>query len=213
MMEQTLRLLLDGQFICNVRFKESYENLQDEQMQEEVNVWLGKLDMRLARLGDDGAFFIAPNFITAKEITKVKEELRQFRDAYGPAVVMLDFIRQSLPDSTTLSPGDYIRLADLEHAVIGNASMEEHLKSINSFVKGYAARNTVRENVKKLVEHLKDAGYLIVASSSIESYQVTGKIEQLYAVMAYIAEHEVVLAKRVEDEVNEEDMFEGTRNE
>lgn len=213
MMEKTLRSLLDGQFICNVRFKESYESLQDEQMQEEVNVWLSKLDMRLARLGDNGAFFMAPNFISAKEITKVKDELRQFRDVYGPAVVMLDFIRQSMPDSTTLSPGEYIRLADLEHAVIGNASMEEHLKSVSSFIKGYAARNTVRENVKKLVEHLKDAGYLIVASSSIESYQVTGKIQQLYAVMAFVAENEEVLAKRVEDEVNEEDMFEGTRNE
>ena len=213
MMDQTLRLLLDGHFICNVRFKESYANLQDGQVQEDVNDWLRKLDMRLARLGEDGAFFMASNFISAKEITKVKDELRQFRDAYGPAVVMLDLIRQSMPDSTTLSPGDYIRLADLEHAVIGNASMEEHLKSISSFIKGYAARNTVRENVKRLVEHLKDAGYLIVASSSIESYQVTGKIEQLYAVMAFIAENEVVLAKRVEDEIGEDDMFEGTRNE
>ena len=213
MMEQTLRYLLDGQFICSVRFKESFESLQDEQLQEEVNAWLGKLDMRLARVGDDGPFFMAPNFISAREITKVKEELRQFRDAYGPAVIMLDFIRQSMPDSTSLSPHEYILLAELEQAVIGNASMEEHLKSIGSFIKGYVARNTVRENIKKLVEHLKDAGYLIVGSSSIESYQVTGKIEQLYAVMAYIAEHEVVLAKRVEDEVDEEDMFEGVRDE
>lgn len=213
MIEQTLRSLLDGQFICEVRFKEAYDGLQDELIQEEVNAWLGKLDMRLARLGQDGAFFMASNFITAKEITRVKDELRQFRDVYGPAVSMLDLIRQSMPDSTTLSPGEYIRLADLERAVIGNASMEEHLKSIGSFIKNYAARNTVRENLKRLVEHLREAGYLIVASSSIESYQVTGKIEQLYTVIAFIADNEIILAKRVEDEVAEEDMFEGTRNE
>lgn len=211
MMEKTLRRLLDGEYICTYRFKEEYNDLQSEACREEVNAWLDKLDMRLAQLGDDGAYFMASNFIGVDEIGRVREEMRRFRDVYGPAVTMLDFVRQSCSDTMSLAPGDYLQLADLELTVTGSASLEEHLKGISAYVKSYSPRNSVRENLRRLVEHLKDDGYIMLVNSSTDSYQMTGKVDQLHAVISFISENEKILTELIPDDT--QDLLQGAAHE
>ena len=48
---QCTRLLLEGEYICDVRYPTEYEVLQDPAEQERVDSWLAGLNMRLARLG------------------------------------------------------------------------------------------------------------------------------------------------------------------
>lgn len=213
MIEKTLHRLLEGEYLCPVRYKSEYQELLDEVVREEVVAWLEKLDMRLARVGETGAFFMAPNVISPSEITQTKDELRRFRDVYGPAVSMLDLIRQAKSDSITLSPGEYIQLAEIETAVIESASLENHLKAMAGFVKNHNLRNSIRENLKRLLEHLRDDGYVILANSQTEIYQVTGKIEQLYAVIEFIAENESIITNRVEDEISEPDLLRSAEDE
>ena len=67
---RVLKLLLAGEYICPVRYRMEFELLGDTAEREEVDAWLLSLGMRLARLGDEGAFFLAHDHIGQKEITR-----------------------------------------------------------------------------------------------------------------------------------------------
>lgn len=196
---RVLKLLLAGEYICSVRFRDEFSILEEDDEQDAVNTWLESLNMRLARLGDDGAFFMAPAYIGPKEITQVKNELLKFRDEYGPAVLLLDFIRQTDAGRVFLSPGEYIALYQLEAAVSQSTMLETQLKSLLSVISNAAQRNTNHENLRRLLDQLVKDGYAILANKDSGTYQVTGKIEQLYAVLQFLDENKVIPDAEVDD--------------
>jgi hypothetical protein len=204
MSPRVLKLLLEGAYICSVRYRDEFTLLEDEDEQEKVNDWLEKLNMRLARLGEDGAFFMAPAYIGQKDITHVKGELMKFRDEYGPAVLFLDFIRQTDTSRVYLSPGEYIALYDLDATVSQSTMLETQLKSLQNVISGASVRHTNHENLRRLLEHLAKDGSVVLASKDSGTYQVTGKVEQLYAVLQFLDENKVIPDAEVDDrEVDE----------
>ena len=196
---KVLKLLLAGEYICPVRYRTEFELLADATEREEVDAWLLSLGMRLARLGDEGAFFLAYDYIGPKEITQVKNELLKFRDEYGPAVLLLDFIRQADAGRVQLSPGEYLVLYQLEAAVSQSSMLETQLKGLLSVITNAAMRNTNHENLRRLLDHLARDGYVVLANKDTGAYQVTGKIEQLYAVLQFLDENKVVPDTEVDD--------------
>jgi hypothetical protein len=199
MSPRVLKLLLEGAYICSIRYPDEFSLLQDEDEQEKVSDWLEKLNMRLARLGDDGAFFMAPSYIGQKDITQVKGELVKFRDEYGPAVLFLDFIRQTDTSRVYLSPGEYIALYDLDATVSQSTMLETQLKSLQNVISGASLRHTNYENLRRLLEHLAKDGYVVLANKDSGTYQVTGKVEQLYAVLQFLDENKVIPDAEVND--------------
>jgi hypothetical protein len=200
-----LKLLLKGEYICPVRYADEFAALQDAAEREGVDQWLHKLNMRLARIGDEGAFFLAHDYIGAKDITQVKNELLAFRDVYGPAVQLLDFIRQT-DSRTMLSPGEYLVLYELEAAVSHSSMFETQLKSHLGLITNASARNTNHENLRRLLEHLARDGYVALADKDKGTYQVTGKIEQLYAVLQFLDENKVIPDTEVDDREDQDDL-------
>lgn len=194
-----LRLLWAGEYICPVRYPLEYEILSDLNEREEVSEWLLHANLRLTRLGDEGAFFSAPDVIGAADITRIKGELAKFRDTYGPAVLLLDFIRQSDVGGKLLVPGEYIVLYELEKAVSQSSVLETQLKSLLSVISNAAQRNSNHENLRRLLEHLMRDGYVVLANKDTGAYQVTGKIDQLYAVLQFLDENKVVPDQEVDD--------------
>jgi hypothetical protein len=199
MSSRVLKLLLEGAYICSIRYRDEFTLLEDEDEQEKVNDWLEKLNMRLARLGEDGAFFMAPAYIGQKEITQVKSELMKFRDEYGPAVLFLDFIRQTDAGRVFLSPGEYIALYELDAAVSQSTMLETQLKSLQNVISGASLRHTNYENLRRLLEHLAKDGYVVLVNKDSGTYQVTGKVEQLYAVLQFLDENKVIPDAEVDD--------------
>jgi hypothetical protein len=199
MSSRVLKLLLEGAYICSIRYRDEFTLLEDEDEQEKVNDWLEKLNMRLARLGEDGAFFMAPAYIGQKDITQVKSELMKFRDEYGPAVLFLDFIRQTDAGRVFLSPGEYIALYELDAAVSQSTMLETQLKALQNVISGASLRHTNYENLRRLLEHLAKDGYLVLVNKDSGTYQVTGKIEQLYAVLQFLDENKVIPDAEVDD--------------
>lgn len=202
-----LKLLLAGEYICPVRYRTEFDVLEDVAEQEAVDEWLLRLGMRLARLGETGAFFLAHDVIGQKEITQVKNELLKFRDEYGPAVLLLDFIRQADAGRVQLSPGEFIVLYQLEAAVSQSSMLETQLKSLLSVISNAAMRNTNHENLRRLLEHLARDGYVVLANKDTGAYQVTGKVEQLYAVLQFLDESKVVPDTEVDDEEEQGDLI------
>lgn len=196
---RVLKLLLDGEYICPYRYDKDYLVLQDEDERAEVNEWLKALGMRLERLGEEGAFYMAYENIGAREITQVKSDFLKFRDEYGPAVLLLDFIRQTDAGQVQLSPGEYIVLYQLEAALDSSTMVEAQLKSLVGVISNAAQRNSNHENLRRLMEHLAKDGYVVLADKDTGAYRVTGKIEQLYAVLEFLDENKVIPDTEVND--------------
>ncbi|MGA3845345.1 condensin complex protein MksE [Ralstonia nicotianae] len=205
MIAQVLRALLAGNFVCDVSFPTEHNALGDPVIRARVESVLGDLGNRLVRINqEEGAYFMAPKDISASMTNKVKEELRRFRDIYGPAVLLLDMVRQTNSTEIHLSPGKFILLSKVEGLIIESASLESQLNNLAPVIKGFNQRHTIRENCRKLFEHLREDGYVVLANANSEVYKITGKIEYLYAVIEYISEHEAIVAERVDDEVEDE---------
>lgn len=202
MIAQVLRRLLDGKYLCPVAFRAEYDQLCDENVQQEVDTWLGKIDMRLARLGEDGAFFMAPRKMGMTEAGRIRDDFAKFRDVYGPAVLMLNLIRQA-KDAFMCRMGDSIQLAELMAALGESATLETQLRSMHGVVSGSAMRQNNREFLKRLLEHLRGDGYLVVANEQTETYEVTGKIDQLSAALQFIAEQEAIVGDDAEDRLDD----------
>jgi hypothetical protein len=198
------QLLLAGEYVCPVRYPVEHEVLLDTKEQEDVNQWLSKINMRLARVGEEGAFFMAPSVISLREITQVKGELLKFRDEYGPAVQLLDFIRQTDAGAIGLSPGEYLSLYQLESAVAQSTMLESQLKGLIGVISNAAQRNTNHENLRRLLEHLSKDGYVHLVNKDTSTYQVTGKIDQLYAVLQFLDENKVIPQSEVDDQEGED---------
>ena len=209
MRTQTLRCLLDGNYICEYAFPQEYVYLTSDNNEAFVDEWLSAIDMRLARVGDDGAFFMAPQALSTDDNARIREEFLRFRDVYGPAIRMLQVIRNA-KDEFSLNPGEYIQHAELVQKINEIAALAEQLRSLVGVIRETDARYTNAELVKRLLEHLRKDGYLVIVDAATEMYRSTGKVVQLTQVLRFLGENaEFARTNQDESEVTEvaDDLF------
>ena len=187
MRNETLRLLLNGEYICEISHPHEYQYLLSEGQENFVNEWLGAMEMRLARVGE-GAFFMAPKTLAAEDNARIRDEFLRFRDVYGPAIRMLQVIRAA-KDEFELIPGVYIQHAELVQKVNEVPTIGEQLRTLVGTIRQTETRYNNAELVKKLLEHLRTDGYLVVVDDATEMYRSTGKIEQLTQVLRFLGEN------------------------
>ncbi len=188
MRNQTLRLLLDGEYICEIAHRHAYEYLLSDGHNQFVNEWLDAINMRLARVGEAGAFFIAPLGLSSDDTTRIRDEFLRFRDVYGPAIRMLQVIRAA-KDEFEMIPGAYIQHAELVQKVNDSPATGEQLRNLVSTIRQTDTRYSNAELMKKLLEHLRGDGYLVLVDEATEMYRTTGKLEQLTHVLRFLSEN------------------------
>lgn len=197
-----LQLLMAGEYLCPVRYPDEFNSLSNSAEEvEHVNRWLGEIDMRLARIGEDGAYFMTPAKYTDKVTSRIRAELREFRDVYGPAVRMLDYIRQAKAENALCSPGERIQLVELESLVNGSTTLSAQLRTLLDVIHNGNPRVSDRENLQRLMEHLSKDGYAILVDKGSDTYQVTGKVEQLYAALSFLDDNKAIEEHDVDDQL------------
>ena len=211
MKAKTLLNLVAGEYICPIAYKDEYEYLMSDGNQDFVDGWLSAINMKLARLGEGGAFFMAPRQLAPSDANKIRDDFARYRDVYGPANRMLQIIRAG-KDEFTLGVGEYIQLAELNQAVNESATLEAQLRSLQNVIRDGSARFKNRELLKKLLEHLQKDGYLIVVNENTEMYRTTGKVTQLTNVLTFLAENTDIVGSGLEAEDEGKDsglLFDG----
>lgn len=188
MKSKTLRSLLDGNFICEYAFPSEYDYLTTDNNEDFVDDWLAAIDMRLARVGDDGAFFMAPKTLSNEDKSRIRDEFLQYRDRHGPALRMLQVIRNA-KDEFSLNPGENIQHAELVQKVNESSSLADQLRSLVGVIRDTEVRYTNSELLRKLLEHLRKEGYLVVIDAATELYRSTGKVQQLTQFLRFLGEN------------------------
>lgn len=193
-MNRILRLLMQGQFICPIAYQSEYLWLLEGGNQSQVDQWLAQIEMRLARTHEDGAFFAAPLSLQSSDVARVRDSLKQFRDTYGPMVRMFNLVREAKPEFGCTS-GDFVQLAEIEQAVNESPILEGQLRAMVPIISKSSQRFSNREVLKRMLETMREGGYLVLANAQNETYRVTGKIDHLHAVLEFIIEQEPIVAQ------------------
>lgn len=210
MNKNILTMLLEGKFICPVTCNFEYEELQDQTIQQKINEWLEPIGMYLARVGEAGAFYMAPAILSEKDVSRVRNEFVRFRDVFGTIIRMLDLIRRTDPQRYSLSVGEFVALHDLEKAVSEDSTLQENFTAMLPAIYGASARfgkdqrERNRDNLRKLLEHLEKEGYMVLANKDTGTFRFTGKIDYLYEVLDFLKYNQVIPALQVQDTNPEE---------
>lgn len=198
--ESALKQLAAGEFVCSVRFPDEFDALSSPEGRQKANEWLGAIGYRLAQLGEDGAFFMAYDYLDAQAKGKVRDELRNLRDRLQPVVAFLETLRQAQSRGAQLQPGDEVVHSEVMEAVRLSAMVERRLSEMKD-VHGSRATESASDRLSRILELLEEEGYLALTNANFKTYRVTGKIAYLYQLLAFMAEH---LPEMADSSVNDQ---------
>jgi hypothetical protein len=199
MFEQTVTLLLSGEFICSVRYPDAWRFLTEEAQRKDVDAFLGRLGRRLVSTRQGGAWFAAYQQIGAQERRAMREVFADIKHNLRLLVGFFVHVMQALRQDQFLAPGSIIEANRLMAAIDENPNLRGELQALSGLGKGPTGDGTLRGTLERLLKKLRDDGYLVLANPEREIYEVTGKIEYLQEVVDFLMAHQ-----SIPDEVEEE---------
>lgn len=186
--ESALKQLAAGEFVCSVRFPDEFDALRSPEGHQKAKEWLEAIGYRLAQLGEDGAFFMAYDYLDVEGKGRVREELRGLRDRLQPVVSFLETLRQAQSRGVQLQPGDEIVHSEVMEAVRLSALVGRRLSEMKD-VHGSRANESASDRLGRILDLLEQEGYLTLTNVNFKTYRITGKITYLYQLLAFMAEH------------------------
>lgn len=193
--ESTLKKLAEGIFICQARYGDEYEFLQDKDNFRAAEEWASAVGYRLTRLSDEGAFFLAHGVVTNELRSKMREEMRQVRNKLEPVVGFMELIRQAQGKTSGIHPGDMIFLSEITEIVRSSSNLDRRLQEMTD-IGGARMVEATQDRLQKMFNQLEKEGYVFESNAKHKGYCVTGKIEHLYKLLGFIS----VNTKHLNDE-------------
>lgn len=191
MFEQTMTLLLSGQFICAVSQPDAYRFLQDEANRKEVEAFLARLGRRLVATRHGSAWYVAFTRLEPEQRKGIREEYAEIKHNLRLVVGFFVHVMQALGREEFLAPGSIIETHRLSAAIDENASLRNELQTLANLGKANIEGN-LRIGLERLLKKMRDEGYLVLANPEREIYAVTGKVEYLQEVVDFLMVHESV---------------------
>jgi len=205
MLRQVLNLLRKGEMICPIRYPGEYQALAVE-LSDDVKTALAPFGRVLVHT--EGLYYSSYADASSKsDVSDMREQFKRIRDTVAPVLEFLTLVTRVEGRSTTLSPGDIVRHADLLQKINNEPAYQTDLERLSGH-KAYASYKTSPNNndrLSKVFEVLADMGYLSLSNKDAQIYSVTGRIEHFYRVLEFIAEHEdISLESGAEDKTQQE---------
>lgn len=183
----TLKALLAGEFICPVAHPASYDLLSEGEHRAATEAWVEHLGLRLVRLSEEGAFFLAPELPDTDARAAVRETLRNVRTTLSPVVPVLEAIRQAQGQDSHLQPGLTLWESELAERVRLTPALEQQVMELA--LPGMRLDASSNDRMSRMLEYLVKERYAMPVPNDSRGYKLTGKIEFLYAVLEVIAEN------------------------
>jgi hypothetical protein len=188
--ESALKQLARGSFICPVHFPEEFEALQDAAGHKVATEWLQTIGYRLARLSDEGAYFMAYEVPTLEMRNRFREELKTIRSRLEPYVGFLETLRQAQGRNPQIHAGDVVWLTEISEEIRNSAMLDRRLADMRDLADARLANGGATiQRVQKMFTMLVNEGYLMETNAASNGYTFTGKIEYLYQLISFIAEN------------------------
>lgn len=200
MFEQAMPLLLEGEFICEVRYPDAYRFLAIESNQKDVNAYLTRIGRALVITEQRGAWYSAYERIGPDEKHAIKDEFARIKHRIR---FLVEFFVKSMRASGLeifYSRGDKIEAHALMAAIDGNPGLRAEFQALGTVGRGGATDGKLKGSLDRQLTLLVDEGFLILVNKEREIYQVTGKIEYLTEVVQFL-----MTAENIGDDIEEEE--------
>jgi len=199
MFEQTLILLLRGEWICHITHPDAYRFLGKDSNRLDAEAFLARVGRRLTVTRQGGAWFAAYDQIGPDERKVIREHFADLKNDLRPLVDFFTLVMRAQRQDEFLAPGTVIESHSLMAAIDANASLTTELKALARFGKGTVGDGT-RGIFDRLLRKFLEDGYLTLSNAERQVYQVTGKIEYFQAAMDFLMDHECVPEELEEDD-------------
>lgn len=186
MFEQTMSLLLKGEFVCEVRYAEAYRFLSVESNQKDANAYLTRIGRSLSLTDQKGAWYATYDQIGQEEKRVIKEEFTLVKQKIRFLVEFFVKAMRATERELFYSRGDKIEAYALMAAIDGNPGLRSEFQALSNFGRSGATDGKLKGNLDRQLRTLVDEGYLINVHADREIYQVTGKIEYLTEIVQFL---------------------------
>ncbi len=203
MLRETLEVLLQGGFICQISHPTLFSHLQDEEVQQKVNAVLEPLGKRLGQTDSGESYYCAYHDLSnLKDARSIQSQFERLRDQIAPVVYFLTLLMRIENRDSVLIPGEIIRFHDLLSRIEEEPAYLSELQQMGRYELFKRVRQTSNTNARLMVvlETMQKEGYIVLTNSESSIYQVTGKIEHFYACLEFIQEYEQIPLEDENDE-------------
>lgn len=189
-LESALKQLAKGTFVCPIQYPEEFEALSSAEGRSGAEAWLKAIGYRLARLSDEGAFFMAHDVPTSEMRSRLRDELKTIRNRLEPYVGFLETLRRAQGSNPQLHAGDVVWLTEVSEAIRRSSFLERRLADMRELADGRVSDGGATvHRVQRMFNILVEEGYLYETNSASKGYTFTGKMDYLYQLIAFIAEN------------------------
>lgn len=189
MFSEVATALLEGRFVCRHTMAQAYAFLDRDEESAEIDAWLGRIGRRVARTSGGAAFFMADSDGGAGRAVMSKRAVETIRHEMGPAVEFFRIALASLRTHDVVSPGYAMRKTALDEAVDADPDLQAALRTLAARFQGVSADGSNAKVSGKVIKQMVNGGYLSPANAEREIYVVTGRIEHLDDVVAFVTDY------------------------
>jgi hypothetical protein len=190
-----LENLMAGAFICPVTNDSSFNYLSNANGDgvSKINAAMAPFDRELAQLPDNSAFYLVTTDVTNKaDKLGIRKHFEECRDLVEPVVSFIVLISRVKSDIGILTAGQIIRFTELLSVITSNDHHIQQLNQLMTLRLFKTSKQGTDEKLKALFKGMVDIGILVEKNSVEMLYQATGKLDYIYQVMEFIADHESI---------------------
>lgn len=182
--------LLTGQFVCELSDPDGFRHLQQEDTRQTLNQYLQPLNRRLSHDQQQRVYFLAYDSLD----NEVREQLSlQFKDSLNsllPLLEWLQLVQESQGLDSILCPGDTLNLHDFVARCEDHQGLRQRLQLLANDRFFNSQSDDANSQAKQIFKRLREHGYLFQPHGNRQFYIVSGKMDYLMDVLAFIRDEE-----------------------
>lgn len=201
---EIIHLLLEGEIIDNVRFKELYDRLQDHENLNKINEYLERIERCCQLTKDSSGYYCIYSNIRQKNARQTIQ--KQFNDLVGKLEPIIDWMRlcrTTQEQNKTITYGDIIQQGTLLTAIEQSQHLQTQLKDIVHKLGRSSLTSASKDQLESVLRFLVAERYLHPTGGDTGSvYVATAKWSLLYEQLEYIASCEHIKHEQQYQQVN-----------
>jgi Zn-dependent oligopeptidase len=209
MFKQVTEALLSGQFICPTAFPDAFDYLAKADNFKKVADFLAQLERELCVLEGEEIYYSAYSSVDDNNRGKIKEAFSEIRSQLRPVVEWMDMMMTVMGQDMPIRARDEIRLHQLLNIIEHEPSLCEQMNRLTQSGMFKTSKPNITEQLSWILQKLEQAGYLVKPNPQGALYIVTGKMNYLHQLIAFLNDAENLELDKHADEKNsqQQDVF------
>jgi len=210
MFKQVTEALLNGQFICPTAYPDAFDYLAKADNFKKVDGFLAQLERELCTLDGEEVFYSAYTSVDDNNRGEIKEAFSEIRSQLRPVVEWMDMIMTAMGQDMPIRARDEIRLHQLLNMIEHEPSLCEQMNRLTQSGLFKTNKTNIIDQLGWVLQKLEQTGYLVKPNPQGALYIVTGKMNYLHQIIAFLNDAEnLELDKHADEESSQQqqDVF------